>query len=72
MASISRLVDKTYETMEFGALADAPVSALEGVSAGDAEALAKAFNVKTIRDLAHNKHFLHAQAIVELADAGKR
>ena len=72
MASISQLVDKSYETMEFESLANAPVSALQGISAGDAEALAKAFNVKTIRDLAHNKYFLHAQAIVGLANAGKR
>ena len=34
----------------------------------DAEALLKAFNIKTIGDLGTNKYFLWAQAIVALAD----
>jgi hypothetical protein len=34
----------------------------------DAELLAKAFNVKSVRDLGTNKYFLWAQAIVTLAD----
>jgi hypothetical protein len=37
------------------------------VSSGDAELLAKAFGIKTIRDLGTNKYFLTAQAIVALA-----
>jgi len=44
------------------------VSALQGVSEGDAELLAKAFNVKTIKDLANLKYVRWAQAIVTLAD----
>ncbi|HEU5328112.1 MAG: hypothetical protein ACTHMJ_23010 [Thermomicrobiales bacterium] len=69
MADISKHVDKAYESKEFVELAEAPVDALEGLSAADAEALKKAFNVKTIRDLAQNKFVLRAQAIVNLAAA---
>ena len=38
------------------------------VSASDAEHLKAAFNIKTVRDLGTNKHFLWAQAIAKLAD----
>lgn len=71
MADITRLVDKAYETNNFSELANAPVDALEGVSAGDAELLMKAFGIKTIRDLGTNKFFLRAQAIVALEKSGK-
>jgi hypothetical protein len=49
-------------------LADAPVSALQGVSAGDAKALKDALGIDTIRELGTNKFFLWAQAISKLAD----
>ena len=65
--NINNAVDKAYETKTLKEIADAPVDALEGVSAGDAEHLAKAFNIKTVRDLGTNKYFLWAQAIVALA-----
>jgi hypothetical protein len=71
MADIARFLDKAYEKKEFSDLADAPVEAIQGLSAGDAEALKKAFNVKTIRDLANNKYVLVAQAIVALSGAQK-
>jgi hypothetical protein len=71
MADITHLVDKTYESQGFSELANAPVDALEGVSAGDAELLLKAFNIKTVRDLGTNKYFLRAQAIVALEKSGK-
>ena len=67
MANIDKFLDKAFETKEFSELADAPVDALEGVSAADAEALKKALGIKTIRDLAHNKYVLVAQAIVGLS-----
>ncbi|HUY79633.1 MAG TPA: hypothetical protein VMV29_22875 [Ktedonobacterales bacterium] len=66
MADMSRFLDKAYETKEFDELADAPVDALQGVSKADAEALQKALNIKTVRDLATNKYVLWAQAIVHL------
>ncbi len=65
--NINKAVDKAFETMSLKEIADAPVDALEGVSVADAELLAKAFNIKSIRDLGTNKYFLTAQAIVALA-----
>ncbi len=68
MGDITTKVDKAYEGKSFAELADAPVSALQGVSQGDAEHLQEAFNIKTIRDLGSNKYFLWAQSITTLAD----
>ncbi len=67
MADVSPYLDKAYEQKEFAELAGAPVDALQGVSAGDAEHLQAAFNIKTIRDLAESKYVLWAQAIVHLS-----
>jgi hypothetical protein len=68
MSDIASKVDKAYETKSVSELADAPVDALQGVSAADAEHLKAAFNIKTVRDLGTNKFFLWAQAIAKLAD----
>jgi hypothetical protein len=68
MGEISGKVDKAYEGKSFADLADAPVSALQGLSEGDAEHLKAAFNISTIRDLATNKYVRWAQAINTLAD----
>ena len=72
MADLSRHLDKAYESKDFDELADSPIDALEGLSKGDAEALQKAFNIKTIRQLAESKFVLRAQAIVNLAHAQKK
>ena len=66
--NINKAVDKAFETKSLKEIAAAPVDALQGVSAGDAELLAKAFGIKTVRDLGTNKYFLWAQAIAALAD----
>jgi len=66
--NINKAVDKAFETKSLKEIAAAPVDALQGVSAGDAELLAKAFGIKTVRDLGTNKFFLWAQAIAALAD----
>ena len=42
------------------------MAALAGVSDGDAEHLAAAFNIKTVRDLGTNKYFKLASALVAL------
>ncbi len=68
MGDIAGKVDKAFETVSMNELADAPVDALQGVSAGDAEHLQAAFNIKTVRDLGTNKYFLWAQAIAKLAE----
>lgn len=67
MADIAKFVDKAHEQKDFAELADLPIDALQGVSAGDAEALQKAFGVKTIRQLAEHKFVRAAQAIALLS-----
>ncbi|HOP62385.1 MAG TPA: hypothetical protein PK358_09590 [Spirochaetota bacterium] len=66
--NINKAVDKAFEEKSLKEIADAPVSALQGVSEGDAKLLAEAFNVKTVKDLAELKYVKWAQAIVALAD----
>lgn len=66
--NINKAVDKAYETKSLKEIADSPVDAIQGVSAGDAELLLKAFNIKTVRDFANLKYVKWAQAIVTLAD----
>lgn len=66
--NIDTVVDKEYLGQSFRALADAPVSALRGVSAKDAKALAQAFNVHTVRELANLEFVKWAAAITTLAD----
>jgi len=66
--NIDTVVDKEYLGKNFRALADAPVSALRGVSAKDAKALAQAFNVTTVRELANLDCVKWACAITTLAD----
>jgi len=60
--------DKAYAGKSIADLADAPVDALNGVSAGDAKLLKEAFNIKTVRDLGTNKFFTWAQAVAKLAE----
>lgn len=68
MESFEKLLDKAYEKKTAKELVDAPVSALAGVSEADAVALAKAFSIKTIGDLATNKYFVAAKQIVDIAN----
>lgn len=67
MADVAQYFDKDYEQKEFKELADAPVSAIQGLSDADAEKLQQAFNIKTVRDLADNKFVRVAQAVVALS-----
>lgn len=69
MADIGKFLDKAHEQKEFSELAELPIDALQGVSAADAEAIQKAFGVKTIRQLAEHKFIRAAQAITLLAGA---
>jgi hypothetical protein len=66
--NIDTVVDKEYLGQSFRALADAPTSALRGVSAKDAKALAQAFNVHTVRELANLQFVKWATAITTLAE----
>jgi len=69
--NLDAVLDKAYESSSLADLADAPVSALSGVSEADGDALLQAFNIKTIGDLAGNKYIRAAQAIVELSQISK-
>ncbi|MRW84799.1 hypothetical protein GJ698_11975 [Pseudoduganella sp. FT26W] len=66
--NIDTVVDKEYVGHTFRALADAPTSALRGLSAKDAKSLAQAFNVVTVRDLANLEFVKWAVAITTLAE----
>ena len=63
---LDKALDKAYENMSLDQILDAPVAALAGVSEGDAEKLAAAFGINTVRDLGTNKYFTLAQALVAL------
>ena len=69
MADIGRFLDKAHEQKEFSELAELPIDALQGVSAGDAEKIQAAFNIRTVRQLAEHKFVRAAQAITLLAGA---
>jgi len=64
---LNKALDKAYEGTGLKELLDAPVSALAGVSEGDAEHLKSAFNIRTVRDLGTSKYFALAQALVALS-----
>ncbi|MDJ1473026.1 hypothetical protein QNI19_20710 [Cytophagaceae bacterium DM2B3-1] len=66
--NINLAVDKSYEGKTFNEVANAPVSALSGVTEKDAQLLEQAFGVKTVSDLAKLKYVRWAQAIVTLAE----
>ena len=67
-ANLDKILDKAYENASMSEIVNAPVSALAGVSDGDAELLASAFSIKTVGDLGTNKYFRAAAALVALAD----
>lgn len=48
---LDKALDKAYESRSLDKILDAPVAAQAGVSDGDAEHLAAAFGIKTVRDL---------------------
>lgn len=66
------LLDKSHEHKSLTEVLAAPVSALSGVSDGDAEHLRAAFNIRTVADLGTNKHFRAAHALTALADLGAK
>jgi hypothetical protein len=66
--NINKCVDKAYEDKSFKELADAPIDALQGVRAKDAELLKEAFNITSIREFANLKFVKWATAIATLAD----
>lgn len=65
--TLDKALDKAYESSSLTEFLDSPVSALAGVSDGDAEHLAAAFGIRTVRDLGTNKYFTLAQSLVALS-----
>ncbi|MGX7826629.1 hypothetical protein ACTG9Q_16205 [Actinokineospora sp. 24-640] len=65
-ADLAKQLDKAYENLSVAEILDAPVAALAGVSEGDAEKLAAAFDISTVRDLGANKYFRLAASLVDL------
>lgn len=70
--NLDSLLDKQYESSSLQEILDAPVEALAGVSATDAEALKSAFNIKTVGDLGKNKYFAAAVALADLSASGAK
>lgn len=68
-ADLGKLVDKAYQDKNLTEIVDAPVSALSGVSDGDAKLLKEAFNITTVGDLGRNPYFRTANALVALTSA---
>jgi len=61
------ILKKKYNPEDFLQLKDQPVDAISGISKGDAALLKRAFDIKTIADLAENKYLLVAQIILTMA-----
>ncbi len=67
--TLSQILDKANADKPLDEILKMSPAALKGVSDGDAELLAKAFGIKTIGDMARNKFFLRAQALVALSQS---
>ncbi|MFB9237524.1 hypothetical protein ACFFWC_18525 [Plantactinospora siamensis] len=67
MLGLEAKLSKDWEGKSAQDIAAAPVTAIQGVSEGDADLLLKAFGIKTVRDLGTNKYFRWAQSIATLA-----
>ena len=67
---LAKSLDKAYEDKSLKEILDASPAALVGVTDADAEHLAAAFNIKTVRQLGSNKFFAVAAALVALESAG--
>jgi len=67
--AVTALADAaTANTRSLAAVAAGPVDRLEGLSGGQAGVLEDVLQIRTVRDLAENRYFLTAGAIVMLAD----
>jgi len=67
--NVNKFVIKAYEKKPLKEIVKAPVWALQGISENDGELLKKAFNIKTVSDLAKLKYVRWARAICTLADS---
>jgi hypothetical protein len=67
---LAKSLDKAYEDKSLKEILDASPAALAGVTDADAEHLAAAFNIKTVRQLGENKFFAIAAALAAVDQAG--
>ena len=67
---LAKSLDKAYEDKGLKDILDASPAALAGVTDKDAELLAEAFGIKTVRQLGENKFFAVAAALVAVEKAG--
>jgi hypothetical protein len=67
---LDKALDKAYENSSLKEILDGSPAALAGVTDKDAELLAQAFNIKTVRQLGANKFYGVAAALVALENAG--
>ena len=67
---LAKSLDKAYEDKSLKDILDASPAALAGVTEKDAQLLAEAFQITTIRQLGANKFFAVAAALVALETAG--
>jgi len=67
---LERSLDKSFENATLNDLLKAPVSALAGISDGDANRLKEAFGIDTVEELGRHHAIRLAVALVDLADGG--
>jgi hypothetical protein len=63
---LSKYLEEEYTAQSLPDILAAPLTALSGVTEDDAEALKRAFRIRTVGDLGRNKYFLTAQALAQL------
>lgn len=71
-ANLDAFLDNEWASKSLAEILKAPISALRGVSEGDADLLKQAFNIKTVGDLGKNKYFRAALLLTQLTEAGAR
>lgn len=67
--ALTDILDKAHDNQPIDDILKLSPSALKGVSDKDAELLQQAFGIKTIADMARNKFFRRAQALVALSES---
>jgi hypothetical protein len=67
---LPKALDKAYEDGTLSDILKAPVSALAGISAGDATKLKEAFGIDTVEELGRHRAIRLAVNLVDLADTG--
>ncbi len=68
---LTKFLDKAHEQRSLREVLQLPVSALQGVTEKDAEALRSAFGIRTVEDMGRSKHFRIAQSLVQMAEFSK-